>query len=161
AIEVAFEASEDLPVVAGDATQLHEVWMNFFVNARDAMPSGGKLTIKADNVYIDDNYARMNLEAKPGRFVLIIIADSGVGIQPNVINRIFEPFFTTKELGKGTGLGLSTALGIVKSHGGFIIVYSEPGRGTQLMIYLPAADTLFATVRHVAVLLAYSSRAIF
>ena len=143
-IEVEFEASEDLSLVAGDATQLHQVLMNFFVNARDAMPGGGKLTIKADNVTVDDNYARMNLEAKPGRFVLITIADSGMGISPNIINRIFEPFFTTKELGKGTGLGLSTALGIVKSHGGFINVYSEPGRGTQFKIYLPAAESPFA-----------------
>jgi len=143
-IEVEFEASEDLSLVAGDATQLHQVLMNFFVNARDAMPGGGKLTIKADNLTIDDNYARMNLEAKPGRFVLITIADSGMGISPNIINRIFEPFFTTKELGKGTGLGLSTALGIVKSHGGFINVYSEPGRGNQFKIYLPAAESPFA-----------------
>jgi two-component system cell cycle sensor histidine kinase/response regulator CckA len=143
-IEVGFEASEDLSVVAGDATQLHQVLMNFFVNARDAMPGGGKLAIKAENVYIDDNYARMNLEAKSGRFVVITIADSGVGILPHIINRIFEPFFTTKELGKGTGLGLSTALGIVKSHGGFINVYSEPARGTQFKIYLPAAESPFA-----------------
>ena len=142
-IEVEFEASEDLSVVAGDATQLHQVLMNFCVNARDAMAGGGKLSIKVGNVHIDDNYARMNLEAKPGRFVAITIADSGVGIQPNIINRIFEPFFTTKELGKGTGLGLSTALGIVKGHGGFINVYSEPGKGTQFKIYLPAAETPF------------------
>ncbi len=142
-IEVEFEASEELSVVAGDATQLHQVLMNFFVNARDAMPAGGKLTIKADNVFIDENYARMNLDAKPGAFVLITIADSGVGISPHVINRIFEPFFTTKEQGKGTGLGLSTALGIVKGHGGFINVYSEPSRGTQFKIYLPAAETPF------------------
>jgi len=145
-IEVAFQASEDLSVVAGDATQLHQVLMNFFVNARDAMPGGGRLTITAENVYIDDNYARMNLEAKPGSFVLITIADSGVGISPHVINRIFEPFFTTKEHGKGTGLGLSTALGIVKGHGGFINVYSEPGRGTQFKIYLPAAETPFTAL---------------
>src|SRR6185369_8814167 len=142
-IEVEFEASEDLSLVAGDATQLHQVLMNFFVNARDAMPGGGKLTIKAENVFIDDNYARMNLESKPGAFVMITIADSGIGISPHVINRIFEPFFTTKEHGKGTGLGLSTALGIVKGHGGFINVYSEPGRGTQFKIYLPAAETPF------------------
>ncbi|MEK6406139.1 MAG: PAS domain S-box protein [Acidobacteriota bacterium] len=142
-IEVEFETSEDLSVVAGDATQLHQVLMNFCVNARDAMPGGGKLTIKAENLYIDDNYARMNLEAKPGAFVLITVADSGVGISPDIINRIFEPFFTTKEHGKGTGLGLSTALGIVKGHGGFINVYSEPGRGTQFKIYLPAAETPF------------------
>jgi len=143
-IEVEFQASDDLSLVAGDATQLHQVLMNFFVNARDAMPAGGKLSIKADNVTVDEAYARMNLEAKPGHFVLITIADSGIGISPHVINRIFEPFFTTKEHGKGTGLGLSTALGIVKGHGGFINVYSEPGRGTQFKIYLPAAESPFA-----------------
>ena len=145
-IEIEFEANENLSVVAGDATQLHQVLMNFCVNARDAMPNGGKLTIKADNVEIDDNYARMNLEAKAGRFVQISIADSGVGIPPNIINRIFEPFFTTKEHGKGTGLGLSTALGIVRSHGGFINVYSEPGRGTQFRMHLPAVDAGFKAV---------------
>jgi len=145
-IEIEFEANENLSVVAGDATQLHQVLMNFCVNARDAMPNGGKLTIKADNVEIDDNYARMNLEAKAGRFVQISIADSGVGIPTNIINRIFEPFFTTKEHGKGTGLGLSTALGIVRSHGGFINVYSEPGRGTQFRMHLPAVDAGFKAV---------------
>jgi two-component system, cell cycle sensor histidine kinase and response regulator CckA len=142
-IEVEFESTEDLSLVAGDATQLHQVLMNFCVNARDAMPGGGNLTIKAENIHIDESYARMNLEAKPGRFVVINISDSGMGIPPNVINRIFEPFFTTKERGKGTGLGLSTALGIVKGHGGFINVYSEAGRGTQFKIYLPAAETPF------------------
>ena len=141
-IEVEFEASEDLSLVAGDATQLHQVLMNLFVNARDAMPAGGKLIIRAENIHIDDNYARMNLEAKPGRFVLITIADTGMGISPEVINRIFEPFFTTKELSKGTGLGLSTVLAIVKSHDGFINVYSEPGRGTQFKIYLPVAGSV-------------------
>jgi PAS domain S-box-containing protein len=140
-IEVEYDASDDLSVVAGDATQLHQVLMNFCVNARDAMPNGGKLTIKAANEQIDDNYARMNLEAKPGRFVMISIADNGIGISPEIINKIFEPFFTTKEHGKGTGLGLSTAIGIVKGHGGFINVYSEIGRGTQFKIYLPAAET--------------------
>jgi PAS domain S-box-containing protein len=142
-IEVEFEASEDLSMVAGDATQLHQVLMNFCVNARDAMPGGGKLAIKATTLDLDDNYARMNLEAKPGRFVVITIADNGAGIAPNVINKIFEPFFTTKEHGKGTGLGLSTAMGIVKGHGGFINVYSEVGRGTQFKVYLPAVETPF------------------
>jgi len=145
-IEVEFESGEDLWLVAGDATQLHQVLMNLFVNARDAMPAGGKLTIKAENISIDENYARMNLEAKPGRFVLITIADTGVGIAPEIINRIFEPFFTTKEQSKGTGLGLSTAIGIVKSHDGFINVYSETGRGTQFKIYLPAAGSGFSNL---------------
>lgn len=142
-IEVEFKASDDLWLVAGDATQLHQVLMNFCVNARDAMLTGGRLAIKADNVIIDENYARMNLEAKPGRFVVITIADSGIGIPPTIINRIFEPFFTTKEHGKGTGLGLSTALGIVKGHGGFINVYSDTDRGTEFKIYLPAVETPF------------------
>ena len=138
-IEVDFSAADDLWAVAGDATQLHQVLMNFSVNARDAMPGGGRLSIGADNIYIDDNYARMNLEAKPGRYVRIIIADTGVGMPAHIIDKIFEPFFTTKEHGKGTGLGLSTALGIVKGHGGFINVYSEVGRGTQFRIHIPAA----------------------
>jgi PAS domain S-box-containing protein len=145
-IEVEFESCDDLWLVAGDATQLHQVLMNLFVNARDAMPAGGKLTIKTENINIDENYARMNLEAKPGRFVLITIADTGMGISPEIINRIFEPFFTTKEQSKGTGLGLSTAIGIVKSHDGFINVYSEPGRGTQFKIYLPAAGSISSSL---------------
>jgi len=127
--------------VVGDITQLHQVLMNFCVNARDAMPGGGKLSIKAENVRIDDNYARMNLEAKPGRFVLITISDTGIGIPSNILDKIFEPFFTTKEHGKGTGLGLSTAMGIVRSHGGFITVYSEVGRGTQFNIHIPSVET--------------------
>ena len=157
-IEVEFEASEDLSLVAGDATQLHQVLMNFCVNARDAMPAGGTLKIRADNVHIDENYARMNLEAKPGRFVVITIADTGMGIPPAVINRIFEPFFTTKEHGKGTGLGLSTAMGIVKGHAGFINVYSELDKGTQFKIYLPAVDTPFsASVADLSAALPYGS----
>ncbi len=142
-IEVECNAPEDLWVVAGDATQLHQVLMNFCVNARDAMPTGGKLRLEAENILIDENYARMNLEAKPGHYVLITIADTGHGIAQEIIDKIFEPFFTTKDHGKGTGLGLSTALGIVKGHGGFINVYSEVGRGTQFKIYLPAAETAF------------------
>jgi PAS domain S-box-containing protein len=125
--------------VLGDATQLHQVFMNLSVNARDAMPHGGRLLIEADNVEIDENYARMQPEAKPGPYVVVTITDTGVGIPPDLLSKIFEPFFTTKEVGKGTGLGLSTVLGIVKSHGGFITVYSEIGRGTNFKIYLPAA----------------------
>ncbi len=138
-IAVDFSAADDLWAVAGDATQLHQVLMNFCVNARDAMPSGGRLSIKAENIYIDDNYARMNINARPGRYACITITDTGSGMPPRIIDKIFEPFFTTKEQGKGTGLGLSTALGIVKGHGGFINVYSEVGRGTQFKIYIPAA----------------------
>ncbi|MFY9555574.1 MAG: PAS domain S-box protein [Blastocatellia bacterium] len=140
-IEVNCDAPENLWLVAGDATQLHQVLMNLCVNARDAMPHGGKLTIKAENVNIDGGYARMNLEASPGLYLLITISDTGTGIPADVIHKIFEPFFTTKAHGKGTGLGLSTAVGIVKSHGGFITVYSEAGRGTQFRTYIPAIES--------------------
>jgi CheY-like chemotaxis protein len=128
----------------GDATQLHQVLMNLCVNARDAMPDGGVLGICAENIYIDENYARMNIEAKVGRYLVITVSDTGTGIPHEIIDRIFDPFFTTKKQGKGTGLGLSTALAIVKSHGGFINVYSEVNRGTTFKIYLPAVKTNIA-----------------
>jgi CheY-like chemotaxis protein len=111
--------------------------MNLCVNARDAMPESGMLKIQAENIVLDESYVRMNLEAKPGQFVLITVTDTGIGISANIINKIFEPFFTTKEQGQGTGLGLSTVLGIVKGHGGFIDVSSEIGKGTQFRVYLP------------------------
>jgi len=114
--------------------------MNLCVNARDAMPEGGSISIKAENVYLDENYARMHIEAKAGRFVVISVADTGPGMNPEVQSRIFEPFFTTKEMTKGTGLGLSTALTIVKSHGGFINVYSELHKGSHFAVYLPALE---------------------
>ncbi|HKP71872.1 MAG TPA: PAS domain S-box protein [Pyrinomonadaceae bacterium] len=139
-IGIKFDVPGDLWMVSADATQIHQVLMNLSVNARDAMPRGGELTIRAENVALDENYARMHLEAKPGKFVLITVADTGTGMPPEVISRIFEPFFTTKETGKGTGLGLSTALTIVRSHGGFINVYSEPGKGTQFGVHLPVVE---------------------
>ncbi len=112
--------------------------MNLCVNARDAMPDGGILSISAWNFFIDENYTRMHTEAKVGSYIAIAVSDTGIGIPPKILDRIFEPFFTTKEFGKGTGLGLSTALAIVKSHGGFINVYSEVGKGTKFRVYLPA-----------------------
>jgi PAS domain S-box-containing protein len=139
-IEVSMDVPKNLWTVYGDSTQLHQVLMNLCVNARDAMPDGGTLTISAENLLIDQNYARMNLEAKVGPYTVITIADTGVGIPPEILERIFEPFFTTKEAGKGTGLGLSTVIGIVKSHGGFINVYSEIERGTSFKVYLPAVQ---------------------
>ena len=119
---------------------MHQVLMNLCVNARDAMPDGGSISIKAENTFLDENYARMHIEAKAGRFVVVKVSDTGPGMSQEVQSRIFEPFFTTKEMSKGTGLGLSTALTIVKSHGGFINVYSEINKGSQFALYLPALD---------------------
>jgi len=104
------------------------------------MPNGGDLILAIENVVIDEAYAKMNLEAHPGRYVMLSISDNGTGMPPGVLGRIFEPFFTTKEQGHGTGLGLSTVMGIVKGHGGFINVYSEVGRGTRFQVYIPAAE---------------------
>jgi len=122
----------------GDPTQLHQVLLNLAVNARDAMPHGGTLSIAAENVVLDAQYAAMNLKAKPGRYVRLSVTDTGTGIHPEIIDKIFDPFFTTKDVNKGTGLGLSTVMAIVKSHSGVINVYSEPERGTTFKIYVPA-----------------------
>ncbi|MDZ8027555.1 MAG: CHASE3 domain-containing protein [Nostoc sp. DedQUE11] len=124
--------------VRGDATQLHQVLMNLVVNARDAMPDGGILRIVAENVVISEHSAQINIDAKVGSYIAIVVTDTGMGISPEVQERIFEPFFTTKDVSKGTGLGLSTTLGIVKNHGGFVNLYSQVGRGTQFTVYLPA-----------------------
>ena len=140
-IEISCNVPNDLWIISADATQLHQVLMNLCVNARDAMPEGGSIKINAENVFVDENYARMHIEAKAGRFIMITVSDTGPGMSPEIQSRIFEPFFTTKEMTKGTGLGLSTALTIVKSHGGFINVYSELHKGSQFTLYLPALDT--------------------
>jgi PAS domain S-box-containing protein len=132
----------DLPgnlwTVTGDATQLHQVLMNLCVNARDAMPDGGTLTISAENFELDESSAAMTPGGKIGPYVMLKVSDTGMGIPRDTLAKIFDPFFTTKELGKGTGLGLSTAMGIVKSHGGFVKVTSEVGRGTTFRIFIPA-----------------------
>ncbi|QXE24141.1 multi-sensor hybrid histidine kinase [Richelia sinica FACHB-800] len=138
-IEVYTDIPQDLWMVSGDGTQLHQVLMNLCVNAHDAMPDGGLLQICAENLLIDDNYARMNLEAHTGPYIVVSVTDTGSGIAKDIIDRIFEPFFTTKPIGQGTGLGLSTALGIIKSHGGFLSVDSELAKGTCFKVYLPAA----------------------
>ncbi len=139
-IEISIDVPQNLWMVSGDSTQLHQVLMNLCVNARDAMTNGGTLSISAENLLIDENYARMNLEAKVGFYTVISVSDTGIGIPGEILDRIFEPFFTTKDVGKGTGLGLSTVLGIIKSHGGFVNVYSEPGTGTSFQVYLPAVE---------------------
>jgi len=132
-------------LVKGDATQLHQILMNLCVNARDAMPEGGTLTLKLENQEIDESFARMAPGARPGRYVCLSVTDTGQGIAPEHLDKIYDPFFTTKELGQGTGLGLSTVLGIVQSHGGFIQVQSQLGHGTQFMVYLPASETAEAS----------------
>jgi two-component system, cell cycle sensor histidine kinase and response regulator CckA len=140
-IAVKYDISTELALIFADPTQLHQVLMNLSINARDAMPNGGTLTITAENTTLDENYARMFIAAKAGRYVLLTVKDTGEGMTQEIQQRIFDPFYTTKEVGKGTGLGLSTALTIIKSHGGFLNVYSEPGKGTQFTIYIPAAES--------------------
>jgi PAS domain S-box-containing protein len=135
-----FRADESLPSLVGDETQLHQVLLNFCVNARDAMPDGGELTVEADVMDVDETYASSVLDGRPGRFVTFAVRDTGGGIPPEVLDRIFEPFFTTKGPDLGTGLGLSTTLGIVRGHGGFLHVYSEVGRGTTFRAFLPVAS---------------------
>jgi PAS domain S-box-containing protein len=132
----------DLWTVMGDATQLHQVLLNLCVNARDAMmPKGGILTLGAENIDVDAHFARMNVGAQLGPHVVLRVGDTGSGISPATMDKIFDPFFTTKEVGKGTGLGLATVVGIVKSHGGFITVQSEVGRGTIFRIFLPSSGS--------------------
>ncbi len=133
------EAARDLRPVIGDPTQLHQVLMNLCVNARDAMPDGGRLSLTAHNVELGPAEVQAHPPTRPGPYVTVRVADTGHGIPLDLVGRIFEPFFTTKPLSKGTGLGLSTALGIIRSHGGFITVVSTPGHGTTFTVHLPAA----------------------
>jgi PAS domain S-box-containing protein len=143
-IDVELRAAPDLWTVIGDPTQIHQVFMNLCVNARDAMPDGGRLAIILENVTLDETYASMHSDANAGSYVMVCVADTGSGIPPGVRDRVFEPFFTTKAVGSGTGLGLSTALAIVRSHGGFIHLYSEMGVGTRFKVYLPASTSEIA-----------------
>jgi PAS domain S-box-containing protein len=137
-IQVQANVEEHLWKFVGDVTQLHQVLMNLCINARDAMPNGGQLTIAGENTHVDENFARMLPDVTAGSYVMLTVTDTGVGMPRDVIEKIFDPFFTTKEIGKGTGLGLSTVHAIVKSHGGFINVFSEVNKGTTFKVYFPA-----------------------
>ncbi len=141
-IELDTALQSDPPYVIGDTTQLHQMLMNLCLNARDAMPQGGQLRIELESLLLTEKEVPPQTGVTPGRFIRATVSDTGIGIPADILDRIFDPFFTTKEHGKGTGLGLSIAIGIVRSHGGFIDVVSEVNKGTQFKIYLPASDAV-------------------
>jgi CheY-like chemotaxis protein len=130
----------ELKMINADSTQIDQIVLNLAINARDAMPEGGMLTLRARNVILDEDYCSRNLEVSPGEYVELSVSDTGTGMEKSIQERIFEPFFTTKDPGSGTGLGLSMVFGIVKAHGGHITCHSEPGAGTTFSVYFPVAE---------------------
>jgi PAS domain S-box-containing protein len=149
-IEVETHVPAGLPTMMGDPTQLDQVLMNLAVNARDAMPHGGTLRMTLSDHQVTASEADRIAEAKPGRYLMIEVADNGIGMEPEILDKIFEPFFTTKEIGQGTGLGLSTSLAIVRSHGGFVTVDSKLGMGTRFRVFFPALEQPSVTKRKVS-----------
>jgi two-component system, cell cycle sensor histidine kinase and response regulator CckA len=150
-IELEFFCLTELPLIEADQGMLEQVVLNLSVNGRDAMPRGGRLTIRTEKVCVTEDWARRNHEAVPGSFVCLSVSDTGCGISPEVIGRIFDPFFTTKETGKGTGLGLATVYGIIKQHQGWIEVSSKVGQGTTFKIFLPTSKTKRTQARRPAI----------
>ncbi|WP_084030374.1 PAS domain S-box protein [Bradyrhizobium paxllaeri] len=144
-IEITPLLAEDAWTALADPNQLTTAVLNLAINARDAMPNGGKLAFETSNVFLDENYADLHNEVAPGHYVMIAVSDTGSGIPPALLERVFEPFFTTKEVGRGTGLGLSMVFGFVKQSGGHVKIYSEEGHGTSVKIYLPRATGLDQT----------------
>jgi PAS domain S-box-containing protein len=149
-VELEFELEPGLPSVSGDVGQIEQMLMNLAVNAQDAMPEGGSLTIATSKVELDEDYAASHEGTAAGTYVQLELRDTGIGMPPDVMNHIFEPFFTTKPVDKGTGLGLATVYGIIKQHGGSINVYSEPGLGTRFRIFLPLAEGMQAAMAEAA-----------
>ena len=139
-IDIDIHLADDLKIVSVDPTQIEQVIINLVVNARDAMPNGGRLIIETANVFFDEETCRTSTEILPGEYVLLQVTDTGIGMDRETQQHIFEPFYTTKEIGKGTGLGLAIAYGIIIKHDGHIECESEPGVGTTFRIYLPAVE---------------------
>lgn len=142
-IKIELRLDANLKLINADMTQIEQIIMNLGVNSRDAMPDGGELVFKTENRFLDEEFCKRNIGANPGNYALLTVSDSGHGMDEEVLEHIFEPFFTTKETGKGTGLGMAMVYGIVKSHGGYISVESETGKGTTFMIYFPSIEREF------------------